>query len=243
MPTNVWLIIPCYNEAARLDFAKLTALPAGVICLLVNDGSRDGTADLIRRHASDGLRLLDLPRNVGKGEAIRQGFLHLRERQWLDGAEWVGYWDADLATPLTELAHFFAYAALSETTADGILGSRVRKLGSTIVRSYARHVLGRVFTTLAAALLQLQCYDSQCGAKLFRTRVAEDAFGEPFVSRWIFDVEILARLRGRRLIECPLRQWVDVRGSKLSVLKIAWPTLMDLVRIRLRYGRASSARL
>ena len=243
MPTNICLIIPCYNEAARLDFNRLKALPAGVTCLLVNDGSPDGTGDLIRRHESDTLRLLDLPRNVGKGEAIRQGFLYARDQQWLDSAEWVGYWDADLATPLSELEHFFAYAALSDTPADGILGSRVSKLGSTIVRSYPRHVLGRLFTTAASALLQLRCYDSQCGAKLFRTAVAHDAFGEPFVSRWIFDVEIIARLRGRRLIECPLRQWADVRGSKLSVVKVAVRTVVDLVRIRLRYGRVPSAPL
>ena len=243
MPTTVCLIIPCYNEASRLDFSQLKALPDGVSCLLVNDGSEDGTGDLIRRHESIGLRLLDLPRNVGKGEAIRQGFLHAREQGWLNGTEWIGYWDADFATPLSELEYFFTYAALSGTAAEGILGSRVRKLGSTIVRSYSRHVLGRLFTTLATALLHIKCYDSQCGAKLFRTDIAEDAFREPFVSRWIFDVEILARLRGRRLIEYPLRRWVDIRGSKLSVIKVAWPTLVDLVRIRLRYGRAPSARL
>jgi dolichyl-phosphate beta-glucosyltransferase len=242
MPTNVCLIIPCYNEAERLDIAQLIALPAHITCVLVNDGSRDETGSLLRRHQSTTLRVVDLPQNVGKGEAIRQGFLQARDRGWLDGAEWVGYWDADMATPLRELEHFFTYAAVSGEAPDGILGSRVYKLGSTIVRSYRRHVLGRLFTTAASALLQLQCYDSQCGAKLFRIQVAGDAFDEPFVSRWIFDVEILARLRGRRLIEYPLREWADVRGSKLSIIKVAGPTLMDLIRIRRRYGRVPSTR-
>lgn len=237
MPSNVCLIIPCYNEAARLDFTQLHSLRPGVTCLLVDDGSRDATADLIRRHESNTLRLLQLPRNVGKAEAIRQGFLHAKRHGWLAGVDWVGYWDADMATPLSEVDRFLEYAATWSSRVDGILGSRVYKLGSTIVRSYGRHLLGRLFTTMAAALLHVQCYDSQCGAKLFRPDVAAEAFDEPFVSRWIFDIEILARLRSRRLIEYPLRQWEDMRGSKLSPLTVAAPTLVDLLRIRRRYGR------
>lgn len=237
MSTNICLIIPCFNEAARLDFEQFAELPSGVTCLLVDDGSRDGTGDLVRRHESSALRVLELPHNVGKAEAIRQGVLHARTSGLLDHADWVGFWDADLSTPLSELDNFIAYAAMAEGHVDGIFGSRIDKLGSTIVRSYRRHLLGRSFATLASALLGLECYDSQCGAKLFRTDLVAQAFDEPFLSRWIFDVEILVRLRGRRLIEYPLRRWVDIQGSKVSIIKVAVPTLIDLVRIRLRYGR------
>ena len=236
MPTNICLIIPCYNESARLDFSQLEALPPTVTCVLVDDGSSDGTADLAERHRSDRIFVLRLPKNVGKGEAIRQGFLQGREQGWLSRADWIGYWDADFATPLSEIDDFLKYAELSGLAPEGILGSRIYRLGSTISRSYVRHVLGRLFTTAAATLLRLRCYDSQCGAKLFRPAAAAEAFAEPFVSRWIFDVEILARLRDRQLLEYPLRRWVDVRGSKLGVLKVALPTLIDLVRIRSRYG-------
>lgn len=236
MSTNVCLIIPCFNEAARLDFDQFAGLPSGVVCLLVDDGSRDGTGDLIRRHESSTLRVLELPRNVGKAEAIRQGVFHARTSGLLDQADWVGYWDADMATPLSELESFLAYAAIADGHVDGILGSRIYKLGSRIVRSYHRHLLGRSFATLAAVLLGLDCYDSQCGAKLLRTELAGLAFSEPFLSRWIFDVEILVRLRGRRLIEYPLRQWIDVQGSRIRVVKVLVPTLIDLLRIRLRYG-------
>jgi hypothetical protein len=162
--------------------------------------------------------------------------LYARANGLLDGVAWVGYWDADLATPLSEIEHFIAYAASFGGQVDGILGSRVYKLGSTIVRSYTRHVLGRSFATVSTALLGLRCYDSQCGAKLFRPEVMERAFAEPFVSRWIFDVEILARLRESRLVEYPLRRWVDTGGSKISVVKTAIPTLVDLIRIRNRYA-------
>jgi dolichyl-phosphate beta-glucosyltransferase len=237
MSTNICLIVPCFNEAARLDFRHFAGLPQGVTCLLVDDGSRDGTGDLIRRHESSTLRMLALPRNVGKAEAVRQGVLHARSSGLLDRVDWVGYWDADMATPLSELEHFIAYAGIAEGPVDGIVGSRVAKLGSTIIRSSRRHLLGRSFATLAWALLGLECYDSQCGAKLFRTDLVGLAFDEPFLSRWIFDVEILVRLRERRLIEYPLRRWVDVGGSKVRIVKVAIPTLIDLVRIRLRYGR------
>ena len=166
---------------------------------------------------------------------------HARATGLLGRADWVGYWDADLATPLEELEGFVAYAAMTAGRVDGVIGSRIYKLGSRIVRSYRRHVLGRCFATVAAMLLGLECYDSQCGAKLFRPDLVDETFGEPFVSRWIFDVEILMRLRGRRLVEYPLRQWADVQGSKVRVLRVAVRTLVDLLRIRQRY-QARAAR-
>jgi len=237
MPASICLIVPCFNEAARIDFDRFARLPPGVKCLMVDDGSSDGTAALIERHLSDTIGLLALPANVGKAEAIRQGMLHARTSGRLAGVEWIGYWDADLATPLSEIGSFLAYAQLADGRVEGVLGSRIYKLGSHIVRSYPRHLLGRLFATVAATLLDLECYDSQCGAKLFRTELLEQAFVEPFLSRWIFDVELLVRLRGRRLIEYPLREWTDVGGSKLDVLRVAWPTVRDLIRIRRRYGR------
>lgn len=235
MPTKVCLIVPCFNEAARLDVGRFAAPPAGVTCLLVDDGSRDATLDLLRQHVSPAMHVLALPQNVGKAEAVRQGMLHARASGLADDVEWVGYWDADLATPLSEVGHFLEYAALEDGPVDGILGSRIYRLGSRIVRSYRRHLLGRAFTTVAAILLGLEFYDSQCGAKLFRTALVEAAFGEPFESRWIFDLEILLRLRAYRLIECPLREWADVAGSRLNPVKVAVPTLVDLLRIRRRY--------
>jgi glycosyltransferase involved in cell wall biosynthesis len=234
--STVCLIVPCFNEAARLDFNRFADLPPGVTCLFVDDGSRDATAEILRRHQSDVLRVLHLPRNVGKGEAIRQGVLHARAIGLLEGVQWVGYWDADLATPLTEICNFLAYESLEASRADGILGSRIYKLGSRIARSHRRHVLGRAFATVVAVLFGLECYDSQCGAKLFRTEHVECAFAEPFISRLIFDVEILMRLRNRRLIEYPLHVWTDVGLSKINIVTAAVPTLIAVLRIWWHYG-------
>src|SRR5436190_4113329 len=125
--STVCLIIPCFNEAHRLNLAAIADAPAGVTCLLVNDGSRDRTGELLDRHQSDALRVLHLPRNVGKAEAIRQGMLHARQSGLLDRVEWVGYWDADLATPLNEVSNFLAYESLESVRADGIVGSRIYK--------------------------------------------------------------------------------------------------------------------
>jgi dolichyl-phosphate beta-glucosyltransferase len=240
--SSVCLIVPCFNEARRLDLKAFANAPAGITCLLVDDGSRDGTGELLERHQSEILRVLRLPHNVGKAEAIRRGILHARTVGLLDRVEWVGYWDADLATPLSEATNFVAYESLEPVRADAILGSRIYKLGTRIVRSYTRHLLGRCFATLAGVVLHLECYDSQCGAKLFRIEHVDGAFGEPFISRWIFDVEILMRLREQHLIEYPLHTWTDVTGGTLNVFKVAVPTMIDLFRIRRHYGVGRPAR-
>ena len=122
-----------------------------------------------------------------------------------------------------------------------ILGSRWRRLGSDIRRSSVRHALGRVFATAASFALDLPVYDSQCGAKVCRAAMAGVLFGEPFSSRWFFDVELLARLRahsrvpiGSAAIEVPLARWRDVGGSRLRFPQMAAAPL-DLLRIRSRY--------
>lgn len=234
LPT-LCLIIPCYNEARRLDVGKFQSLPIESRCLFVDDGSTDGTADVIRRATTSRIQLLVLGKNEGKAEAVRQGMLYAKNTGLLAGIEWVGYWDADMATPLEELNGMFAYAAAFGQPVDGILGSRIYKLGSRITRSLARHIAGRAFATVGSTVLRLDSYDSQCGAKLFRTELIDEAFGEAFVSRWIFDVEVLLRLRRRHLVEYPLQRWSDVGGGKAKVVPLLIPTVIDLYRIWRRY--------
>ena len=136
---SVCIVIPCFNEAARLDFAHLAADRTDATYVFVNDGSSDATVDRIREHVSERIFLCNLERNVGKGEAIRQGFAFARRTGLLDHAEWFGYWDADMSTPLTELEHFFAYARLYDLDrVDGIFRNRILRLGHRIKSSEIR---------------------------------------------------------------------------------------------------------
>jgi glycosyltransferase involved in cell wall biosynthesis len=247
---SVCLIVPCYNEAHRLDvpaFERFMRESPQVSFCFVNDASSDGTFALLvgmqRRHPGS-VRLLDLPSQMGKAEAVRRGILYATA-EGSPPSEFIGFWDADLATPLDEV-HFLYAVARNTPDCAMVLGSRIRRLGSTIHRKAARHYLGRVFATFASLTLRLPVYDTQCGAKLVRTTLVHPLFDEPFVSRWIFDVELLARLRNlvgaevllASTVEAPLNTWRDVGGSKLT-LRHMLRTPLDLWRIARRYNQAS----
>jgi len=190
------VVVPCYNEALRFDVEAFRA-GVGVLddvqLLLVDDGSTDQTADVLRRFRDtepERADVLVLETNMGKAEAVRRGV----NRAFEGGAEFVGYWDADLATPLDQIQPFReVLAGRPELLA--VLGSRIKRLGANIDRNPARHLAGRLFATLASLVLGLPVYDTQCGAKLFRvSEPVRRAFDEPFLTRWLFDVEILASL-------------------------------------------------
>ena len=248
------IVIPCYNEAARLptdEFRRFASQNSEVDLIFVNDGSQDATGvrlGEIQRGAPKGVTILNLPRNRGKAEAVRAGLLHALEA----GFSFVGFWDADLATPLEAIADF-RQTLRDYPAIEWVFGSRVRLLGRSIVRQPTRHYLGRVFATATSMVLSLPVYDTQCGAKLFR--VADDTqaiFSKPFTSRWIFDVEMIARLirsRGSNglpraddvIYEYPLTRWRDVAGSKLKRSDFLGAAL-ELYAIRRKYFSSRSTR-
>jgi dolichyl-phosphate beta-glucosyltransferase len=221
-----WVVVPCYNEARRLDraaFAAGIAGDTGATFVLVDDGSTDDTATALAGIAATNparCRVVILAENRGKAEAVRIGMRTALE----EGAGFVAYWDADLATPLTHVADF-ATLLDDRPEIDVVMGARVRMLGRHIHRSGARHLIGRAYATLASVVLGLPVYDTQCGAKMFRRSTAlEHALDQPFRSRWSFDVELLQRLqhgwgdRGLdRIVEVPLPEWRDVGSSNVSL--------------------------
>lgn len=252
-PTRAVLVVPCYNEAQRLDreeFDRFLGRQNRVDLVFVNDGSTDGTQqllDAIQRDHPDRTRALHLAQNSGKGEAVRQGVV----QSLCGGWEYVGYWDADLATPLAVSTD---WVELLDRRADidWVFGARIRLLGRTVERDPVRHILGRVFATAASAAIRLPVYDTQCGAKLFRrTDAAAAAFSTPFISRWVFDVELLARVASEHRIrsestmlpvcEVPLEEWRDISGSKIKLSHML-RAVLDLARIGWTVRRTPSAK-
>jgi glycosyltransferase involved in cell wall biosynthesis len=247
------IVVPCYNEAERFDaqafHLALSEIP-GLEFLFVNDGSSDDTLDVLRAFEEkheDRVRVVDLERNVGKSHAVRAGMLEALEGD----ATYCGYWDADLATPLDEIPRFVEVLE-ARPTLDLVMGSRVKLLGRSIERDPLRHYLGRLSATLSSLVLNLPVYDTQCGAKLFRNSTeTKSLFAEAFLSGWIFDVEVIARMiRQRRnrglpsaefaIYELPLRQWHDMAGSKLQVGSAYMGALWEVARIYWRYMRDQS---
>lgn len=224
---TVALVVPCYNEAERLDvaaFLEAAATRPWLTFLFVDDGSTDRTAEVLEaaaRAAPRQISVLSLARNGGKAEAVRRGVLAALETD----AELTGYWDADLATPLGELDGMRRLAL--DEGALVVMGVRVPLRGRAVERRRVRHYLGRVFANVASLALAARFYDTQCGAKLLRNdEVIRAVFSAPFRARWVFDVEVLARilrhdlrsgssLLATRVLELPLSEWHDVQGSKL----------------------------
>ena len=240
---QVTLVLPCFNEAARLDRTALsralTDMP-WLHLLCVNDGSTDATDLLLEQLRSEWptrIQVLTLTRNSGKAEAVRRGILVASMQTPL-----CGFWDADLAAPLSDLG---SLRAIFERDAhvEWVWGIRLRALGRQISRTALRHYLGRLFATVASAVLAVDAYDTQCGAKLFRSSsLLRGVLSEPFQSRWIFDVEMLVRanalqqyanLRGVDYVvyEAPLSTWQHRPGSKVRPTDFV-RAFIDLFRIR-----------
>lgn len=241
------VVIPCFDEEARLDPEALRTLAEtdGLRLILVDDGSADGTLAVLERLAEDteAIGVIALPENVGKAEAVRHGL----RAAIAGGAELVGYYDADLSTPPSELLRLLETLD-SRPELEVVMAARVALLGRRIERRAHRHYLGRVFATAASLSLALPVYDTQCGAKVLRvTPTLRAALVEPFRSRWAFDVELLSRLlypdpdtapvTRDAVVEVPLRVWEDKAGSKLGILGMT-TTTFELVGIT----RATRAR-
>jgi len=223
------LIIPCYNEARRFqpsNFIEFADQHPECGFILVDDGSRDQTRALLQQVAAarpNSCFALYLERNQGKAEAVRQGMLAAREHQ----PAFAGFWDADMATPLATAPEFIALLK-QRPELRLVMGSRIQLLGRRIERSVMRHYAGRCVATLISLTLRLPVYDTQCGAKIFRCDpIWEQVFAQPFISSWLFDVEILARYEQAQhkgllpplencVYEQPLAEWRDVGHSHLG---------------------------
>ncbi len=226
------IIIPAYNEAARLgatlqrvlQYIRAQRWDAEVI--VVNDGSRDNTADLVREYASANpvLRLLENPGNRGKGYSVRNGMLHAN-------GEILLFSDADLASPIEEAPKLFEAI---ESGADVAIGSRwLRPELQKQRQSLLRQLYGRIFNIALRLLLGLNFKDTQCGFKAFTRSSAQAIFPLQQIERWGFDPELLylARRKKLRVTEVPV-EWSHQEGTRISPLRDGLRMFSEVLRIR-----------
>ena len=236
------IVIPAYNESARIpatlqsvvECVRAQGWSAEVV--VVNDGSRDSTADVVRafaRNAPD-VRLLENPSNRGKGYSVRSGLLQAL-------GEVVMFTDADLSAPIEEAERLFA--AISDG-ADIAIGSRWLEKGRQIHRQpLYRQFFGRCFNAVTRGVMGLRFADTQCGFKAFTRAAAQTVFQLQTIERWGFDPEILfiGLKRGYRIVEVPV-SWAHDERTRMSYLKDGMKMLEEIAIIRWnalrgRYGK------
>lgn len=237
------IVIPAYNEAKRLpatldrilEYLDKSPVPVTEI-LVVDDGSNDGTSELVELTAKEdvracAVRLISNPGNRGKGYAVRNGMLAAK-------GDWILSTDADLSAPIEELEKLIA-AARRENAVVAI-GSRA--LDRRLVKVHQpimREISGRAFNLVMRLVTGLPFRDTQCGFKLFRKQAAQIIFSRQMEDGFSFDVEdlIIARVQGLRSIEVPV-EWSNVEGTKVSLAQ-GIKSFADLVRIRSRAVRGN----
>lgn len=226
------IVVPAYNESRRI----LPTLQQVVTCIrskgwvaevvVVNDGSKDNTAELVRGFARQNpeVRLLENPGNHGKGYSVRNGLLHSH-------GEVVMFTDADLSSPMEEAQGLFDSIAQG---ADIAIGSRwLKRSRQTIRQPFYRRFFGRCFNAVTKMVMGLPYADTQCGFKAFTRKAAQTCFQLQTIERWGFDPEILfiALKRGFRIDEVPV-SWAHDERTQISYLKDGARMLQDLAQVR-----------
>lgn len=233
MNTKLSVVIPAYNEEERLPLTLKEAvsyLEAQAIdyeLIIVSDGSRDRTEEIVCQLSSQNhrIQLLTNQLNMGKGYSVRKGILASR-------GEYILFMDADNSTPIAELPKFLQ----SAEKYDILIGSRDLP-ESKIIRhqNWVRESIGKLFNKAVQLFFLPGIWDSQCGFKLFKQKAAMDIFKRAKVNRFVFDVEILylARKLDYKILEVPIT-WQNSKPSKVSFFRDFFNIIFDLIKIKLQ---------
>jgi dolichyl-phosphate beta-glucosyltransferase len=241
------IVVPCYNEEQRfpytafLEFAKKH--PEVLLCF-VNDGSKDNTIGVlkgIQAECPDNISVYSLEQNGGKAEAVRQGMIYVYKNF---GTSILGFLDADLATKPEEWLQMAKYKE-QHPQYGAIVGSRIQRLGANIKRDDSRSLFSSIIKKFIKVILNTPFQDTQCGAKIFQRNLVPFLFDQPFMTPWLFDVEIFLRLQKKfgkttlqkGVLEFPLMHWTEVGDSRLK-LKHTIKIPMQLIKLHYQYNIA-----
>ena len=233
MVDRALIVVPAFNEGERLprfvdDIAGTLVARADMDVHVESDGSRSDEAQRMEnavrdtcvrsRLAPGRLRFRHHGQNRGKGSVLRQAFSEGARSGHYDV---IGFLDADGSTPFAEGVRLVDRLRGEWAVADAMIGCRLKCLGIDVERKLTRHLVGRVFATLVSTLFGIPVYDSQCGAKFFKTTVlTPERLALCDDDRWLFDTQLVIALwlAGARVRECPV-EWHDAPGSKVSLVR------------------------
>lgn len=232
MPPTYSIVIPAYNESARIG-ATLERVLAYVReqkweaeIIVVNDGSRDSTVEIVKRFAGQHaeLRVLENPGNRGKGYSVRNGMRNAQGRILL-------FSDADMSSPIEEAAKL---TAAIRQGAEVAIGSRwLRSELQTQRQPLYRQMFGRIFNLVLRMVLGLSYTDTQCGFKAFTRGAAQEIFARQRIERWGFDAELLflAKKFGLKVSEVPV-SWAHSSGSRMSYFRDGTRMVWEMLKVR-----------
>jgi glycosyltransferase involved in cell wall biosynthesis len=229
------MIVPCFNEEKRLDviyWNKLAEI-ANTNWVFVNDGSTDSTKNVLNQINNS--TIVDLPKNMGKAEAIRKGISETFKKNSRE-TFWVGYLDADSAFDIEDITNVINIAYLKDSSYDSYWGSRVALAGRNITRNKLRHILSRILITIFGYRMGSLPYDPQTGFKVFKFNKEQMIiFERNFETKWFVDLEILLRFKElqkkiMRIWEEPVNTWKDIEGSKIRGFELI-TVFRDLIKI------------
>lgn len=222
MNNKIVVIVPCFNEADRLNlfyFNELSKIQ-NTIWIFIDDGSTDNTSQILKKLSTKtNVMNLRIDRNMGKSNAIAYGMDFASHE--FSNIEWIGFLDSDGAFASEDVARIIKMAN-SIKRFDAIYTSRVKMAGRNIKRNNVRHVIARLITSLFGLVWREIPYDTQSGFKLYRySDDYKSLFIEPFKTKWFFDIELSIRYlkckeKEINVWEEPVTSWLDIPGSKIN---------------------------
>jgi len=240
--TKALFIIPMFNEEQRMNTEEYKSTfrdNKDINFLLIDDASYDNTSAIINELTSSYHNVISIKniRNMGKAASIRTGILNSD----LVSYDFIGYLDADLSVPFSEMFRLLEKAAHNKDR-PFVMGSRIKLISNNISRSKLRHYLGRIFATIVSQfILKVPVYDTQCGAKIMQSKLAENLFKKPFETKWLFDIELLLRYKKMNIalsssvLEVPLDIWTEKGHSKIKFYEfISFP--FQLIKLHYKYA-------